>query len=263
VLRPSRDEASTDLMSKCLNRMSKLSGSLPPIDRARRAKLHDRIAVSIGTEIVTGVIPEGSLLPTESEAGSRYQVSRTAYREALRVLVGKGLVSSRTKTGTRVSRRQDWALLDPVLLSWMFSAKPTVEAVNALFELRMIIEPAAAELAAVRRGDDELAEMGEALREMAAHGLTTAEGQQADGRFHSLILGATRNEFLRAMTDPIVTAIAWTTKMKFEADLPARDPIPPHRHLYEAIAQRDRRAARDAAQVLLQQALEDTEVLLK
>jgi DNA-binding FadR family transcriptional regulator len=227
-----------------------------------RRKLHDRIAIEIGTEIVTGAIQPGDLLPTEADAIEKYAVSRTAYREAIRALSGKGLVLSRPKTGTRVNSRKDWALLDPEVISWMFARKPTPEAIGALFELRLIIEPAAASLAARKRSEAQVVAMREALADMGKFGLASVEGRQADGKFHSLILEATGNEFLVAMIDPIVTAIRWTTLLKMEADRPPRDPMLLHSELFEAIESGEAKMAHSTSVQLLEQALDDTAALL-
>lgn len=221
--------------------------------------LHDRVAISIGKDIVRGVLTEGSSLPTEREAVEQHGVSRTAYREAVRTLVGKGLVSSRKKAGTRVNPRSEWSLLDSEILSWMFSGKPTMSAVQGLFELRLIVEPSAAGLAALRRTEAQLREMHESLELMERKGLRTEVGRAADGRFHSLILEATGNDFLRALTDPISTAIRWTTKLKFSSGRQPRDPMTLHFELYTAIAEGNAVQAHAVSVQLLQQAREDTE----
>jgi DNA-binding FadR family transcriptional regulator len=224
--------------------------------------MHDRIAISVGIEIVTGVLPEESALPTEAEAVEIHGVSRTVYREAIRALVGKGLLSSRKKAGTRVNPRREWSLLDPEVLSWMFAAKPTRAAVHGLFELRLIVEPSAAALAALRRTDEQVSAMREAYDDMERHGLRTAAGQEADGKFHSVMLEATGNDFLRALTEPISTAIRWTTLLKFSRSRQPRDSLKLHRDLLTAIADRNSVQAHEVSMLLLQQAREDTEVII-
>lgn len=221
--------------------------------------LHDRVAISIGMDIVTGVLTEGSSLPTEREAVEQHGVSRTAYREAMRTLVGKGLVSSRKKAGTRVNPRREWSLLDPEVLGWMFSGTPAKSEVQGLFELRLIVEPSAAALAALRRTNEELSEMREALELMERHGLQNAAGREADGRFHSLILEAAGNDFLRALTEPISAAIRWTTLLKFSSGRRPRDPMSLHFDLFTAIAENNATQAHTVSVQLLKQAREDTE----
>jgi DNA-binding FadR family transcriptional regulator len=232
-------------------------------DDARPSKLHDSVAVTLGKEIATGLIAEGALLPIELEGVARFDVSRTTYREAIRTLASKGMVTSRSKTGTRVNPRSEWAMLDPQVISWMFSGQPSKSEVGGLFELRMIIEPAAAALAAERRSAEQLLAIGRAFEEMSGQGLQTERGRKADGLFHALILQATGNEFLIGLTESIATAVRWTTIIKTSAVAPPRDPMPLHFELYRAIADRNPDEARVAALALLLQAKEDTETLLE
>ena len=86
-------------------------------------------------------------------------VSRAAYREGVQVLIAKGLVESRPKAGTRVLPRDHWNLLDPDVLAWAFAREPDQRLIDSLFELRGIVEPAAAALAAERTSREDLQRM--------------------------------------------------------------------------------------------------------
>src|SRR5678815_533658 len=103
-------------------------------------RLHGTIARDIGVSIVSGRYRPGHILDGEVEASERRKVSRTAYREAVRILSAKGLVHSRPRVGTRVSPLAQWHLLDPDVLSWVFVGEPEPEVLHALFELRTIVE---------------------------------------------------------------------------------------------------------------------------
>lgn len=227
--------------------------------RTSRASAHVVIEHDLGVEIVTGKHSPMSILPSELEIAEQRKVSRSVVREALRMLSAKGLVESKRKTGTRVRNRSDWNLLDPDVLAWMFEAEPHPNYVRNLFQLRMIIEPAASELAASFRTARQLSMMGHALEQMAQHGLATAEGQAADQAFHNLILEATHNELLASLADTIGAAVRWTTIFKHRSSRRLSDSMPQHRRLFEAIANSDARDAREATIELLQQAHDDTE----
>jgi DNA-binding FadR family transcriptional regulator len=229
----------------------------------RREPAHTLIARDLGIAIVTGQHPPGSVIPGEIDIAGQRGVSRSVVRESLRMLSAKGLVESRPKSGTRVRERALWNLLDPDVLAWMFEGEPPATFVRSLFQLRMIVEPSAAEMAATFRTAGQLARMDEALRQMAAHGLDTPEGQAADQTFHNAILEATENELLVSLSGSIGSAVRWTTIFKFRDRRRPRDSMPQHRRLFDAIAARDAPAARDATIVLLQQAHEDTERLLR
>ncbi|WP_454884693.1 FadR/GntR family transcriptional regulator [Sphingomonas oryzagri] len=223
-------------------------------------RFHATIAQKIGFAILSGEYPPGSILPGEIESAEQFQVSRSVYREAIRILSAKGLVTSRPKAGTHVTSREQWNLLDPDVLAWTFDAEPPVDFIRDLFELRMIVEPAAAELAARRRSGEELSRMGHALEEMAYHGLGVVAGRDADQLFHRTLLIASHNAPLTSLSSSIEAAVSWTTIYKQRKRKLPRDPIPDHRILFNAIADADADAARAAMVELLRLALADTEV---
>lgn len=224
--------------------------------------IHQRIADDIGAEILCGQRAAGSLLPKEMEASVDLGVSRAAYREAVRVLIAKGLVETRPRVGTHVTQRRHWQILDPDVLRWAFHSGPSVTFIHELFELRAILEPHAAELAARRRSPEQLELMRNALEEMTHHGLGTAEGRTADQRFHEEILTATGNQALMTLSASIGAAIHWTTVFKYRSVRTPRDAVPDHMKLYEAIADSDAVRAADAARDLIQLALQDTRTSL-
>jgi len=226
-------------------------------------RIHGSIAHDLGVAIVTGRYQPGEILSGEIEFAEQLNVSRSAYREAVRMLAAKGLVESRPKTGTRVNERSRWHLLDPDVLAWSFEAEPSEDFIRDLFELRMIVEPAAAELAARRRDGADLARLGHALEEMARHGLASAAGQAADQLFHHSILEATRNAPLISLSSSIEAAVGWTTIFKQRKRKLPRDPLPDHRALYNAIVDGNPEAARAAMTELVRLALEDTEMSLR
>ncbi|KQU62081.1 GntR family transcriptional regulator [Sphingomonas sp. Leaf339] len=230
-----------------------------PLGTSAPRRIHGNIAHDLGVAIVTGHHQPGEILPGEIEFSHRLDVSRSAYREAVRILAAKGLVESRPKTGTRVSDRRRWNMLDPDVLAWMFESEPDEVFIRSLFELRMMIEPAAAAFAAERRTADELSRMGAALHDMAHHGLASPAGRAADQLFHNLVLEATRNEPLTTLSTTIAAAVGWTTIFKQRRTLPPRDPMPEHFALYDAIAAGDGDLARVRMTELVALALRDTE----
>jgi len=216
------------------------------------------VADELGIAILTGEHAPGAVLPNELEASVTMGVSRSAYREAIRTLAAKGMVESRPKAGTRVTPRARWHLLDPEVLAWIFQSEPSRDFILGIFELRKIVEPHAAALAAQRRTAEQLARMGHALEQMAKFGLGTPEGRAADQQFHEEVLKATGNEPLMALSATIGAAIRWTTVFKQRRRRLPRDPMPEHRRLYAAIAAGDTERALQAARVLIDLAQEDT-----
>jgi DNA-binding FadR family transcriptional regulator len=230
---------------------------------ASKLRLHGSIAHRLGVLIVSGHYQPGDLLDTEIVFAEQLKVSRSAYREAVRILSAKGLVESRPKIGTQVSQRSRWNLLDPEVLSWFFESEPSADVLDGLFELRMMIEPEAAAFAAARRGPGDLARMRKALEGMERHGLSTEEGRAADRDFHDAVIEATRNPALVALSSSIGAAVRWTTIFKHRKGALPRDPMPEHWTVFDAIAASDANAARAAMRLLVDEALEATQRALQ
>ncbi|AGH49020.1 MULTISPECIES: FadR/GntR family transcriptional regulator [Sphingomonadales] len=221
-------------------------------------RLHGAVAHKLGTAILSGKYAPGDTLSGEVAFAEELEISRSAYREAVQVLTAKGLVESRPKAGTRVLPRNRWNLLDPDVLAWAFAGEPDVEFIRNLFELRSIVEPAAARLAAERRDKSDIKVMKEALAAMRRHTVATEAGRAADRDFHNAILRATHNDALMALAASIGAAVNWTTQFKQRARALPRNPIPDHVRVYDAIAAGDADAASDAMRALVDLALEDT-----
>jgi DNA-binding FadR family transcriptional regulator len=220
--------------------------------------IHRGLAHDLGVAIVSGRHPPGSLLPGEERFSADNNISRGTYREAIRVLAAKGLVYSRTKSGTRVNERSSWNMLDLDVLAWMFESEPSEDFIRSIFELRALVEPGAAALAALRRDGREIAQMGHALEEMDRWTLKTAEGRAADQTFHHLILTATRNEPLVTLSTSIAAAVEWTTMFARTLRGSVRDPMPDHRAVFEAIVRSDGEEARARMAKLVANAYGDT-----
>ncbi|CAN5138768.1 FadR/GntR family transcriptional regulator [soil metagenome] len=227
-------------------------------DGPSSSRIHGLIARTLGVAIVSGQYAPGDILNNEIDASEQLQVSRSAYREAIRILSAKGLVESRPKTGTRVTERNRWSLLDPEVLAWCFASEPSEEFLKGLYELRMIVEPAAAALAAERRDDGQLERMRRALIQMESQTLATEAGQAADRDFHDTVLEATGNAPLFTLSSSIGAAVRWTTIYKQRKRELPRDPMPDHWKVFDAIAAGRQDQARVAMERLVGLALEDT-----
>ncbi|WP_427967910.1 FadR/GntR family transcriptional regulator [Altererythrobacter sp.] len=223
----------------------------------KKLRIHGTVARDLGIAIVSGHYRPGELLLGEIEASERLKVSRTAYREALRILSAKGLVESRPKTGTKVSPQLRWHLLDPDVLQWIFEYEPSDDLLESLFELRRLVEPEAAALAAARRNESQLERMEAAIDGMSEHTLSTEAGRQADKEFHAALLEATGNPFMMTLTSGVSAAVAWTTVFK-QRRAPLRNAIPDHRRVFECVRKGDPDASRQAMTELVDMALLDT-----
>ena len=151
----------------------------------------------LGFRMAAGEYQEGEVLPVEQDLADSLEVGRNALREAVKVLSGKGLISTAPRSGTKVRPRGEWNMLDPDVLRW--HADPdiaTEKFMLDLIEMRGIIEPKAAELAAVRATKEDVATILSAYDTMAGSGEDRQARLDADILFHSAILKASHNEVL-------------------------------------------------------------------
>jgi DNA-binding FadR family transcriptional regulator len=216
--------------------------------------LHGQVAHQIGQRILRGDLLPGQSLPNEADLSEEMNVSRTALREAIKVLAAKGLLESRPKTGTRVRTRDNWNMLDPDILSWLFATGPNAAASEMLFEIREIFEPSAAALAASRASKKQIAELRSAYEAMEAAGDNIDASVPADLRFHQLLLASTGNELLMSLGSMIETALAANFKASSLGPKRVMIALPKHKAVLEAIAAGDAAGAQAAVVDLLDDA---------
>jgi DNA-binding FadR family transcriptional regulator len=168
--------------------------TIPTLKRGS-GSIHSSVAEAIGKRIVRGEFPPGSVLPNEAKWAADFKVSRSAVREAIKILMAKNLLVSRPKVGSRVEPRERWSLLDHDILTWYATAPNREKFLQSLQQFRYIVEPEAAALAAQFHTSDQMEEVTAACQDMAT-APSLAMRTEADVRFHVAILRATNNELL-------------------------------------------------------------------
>jgi DNA-binding FadR family transcriptional regulator len=233
-------------------------------DRAFERNIYSRLAGELGQEIVAGVYPPGSLLPSAIEMCARFSVSRTALREAYSILSAKGLIVARPKIGTRVRPKSDWNLLDPEVLAWHLQSTPNEQLVDDLFVLRQMVEPPAAALAASLRSAGIVDRIAEAYGRMERFKSGAGDLIGADLDFHMAIIEATDNRFLAALGGLIHTALECTFRLSWQGAARIQDDrLFQHRGIFEAIRDGDSSLARERMAELLRDSIGDVREYLK
>lgn len=218
----------------------------------------EQVMDAIGRDIVTGKLESGSLLPSEDALLKQYGVSRTVLREALQVLSAKGMVESRQKRGTQVTDPSRWHQLDPSVLAWHSQLRANAPVLLDLLEMRRIVEPAAAALAANRFSHEDQARLVAAYGEMAAAADSgdTERFITADLEFHSAILLSTHNRFLLPLAHAIrATMLASLHLTNSKPDENHAISLPLHKAILDAILAGDA----DRASTAMVKHLADTE----
>ncbi len=228
-----------------------------------RDGLHGRVVHAIGRQILRGEIRPGEVVPLQP--GLR--ASRTVLREAIKVLAAKGLVESRPKTGTRVRPRRSWNLLDPDVLAWQREGAPPAAFLRKLTEVRSIVEPAAAELAAQRATAREVSGMEDAFRTMEAaldgQGPDFEAFDLADMLFHRGILEGCHNDVLEQMSGVVFGALLVSFRATSRLPGSAKASLPKHRAILDAIRSRDPHMAAQAMKRLVGSTAREIDASLK
>lgn len=162
---------------------------------------------ALGRRIANGDYAPGEVMPTEPVLAESLGVSRATVRDAIKVLSGKGLVRTARRYGTRVRPVEEWNLLDADVAGWHDPHHPRLRLMFAeTTEMRTIIEPAAAALAAQRATDEQVRVILE-----AAYAMNPAPDLSAlfaaDVRFHATLLEATNNLMMRQLRPIILTML--------------------------------------------------------
>lgn len=172
-----------------------------------------RAVEELGRRIASDIYLPGQAIPMENELAESLGVSRTTLRDAVKVLSGKGLLRTARRYGTRVRPVSEWNLLDPDLIGWHDRTHPRLARIySETTELRSIIEPQSAALAASRGEPEHIARIQEGANGLRTDELGLQELFNADLLFHTAILDATGNSIMRQLR-PL---IAVTLRVSFE-----------------------------------------------
>jgi GntR family galactonate operon transcriptional repressor len=182
-----------------------------------------RVIDGVGRDIVSGRFPIGELVSKEADLSAAYGVSRTSVREAMRVLAAKGLVDIRQKVGTKVRQREQWNVFDGDILRWHSEEGLGESILRDLVEIRQILEPQAARLAAGRAQMDDLhrlhevvAAMTEAIGDPHAYAITDVD-------FHMAVYAASHNVLLRQFGAVVADYLRLSFELQQQVD--ASEPV--------------------------------------
>jgi len=197
----------------------------------KKTKIYEEIVSKVKDMIDDNRLKSGEKLPGERELAEVFQVSRSSVREALRSLESHGYLESRQGDGTYIARQPVESLVNP-LASVILTEK---DGQMELFEMRRMIEPQVAYLAAERATPEEIDMMEEALdlqEEEIAQGET---GTEIDKTFHYLMAKATKNKVFIRIADSIMDLLAESRDRYLQVQGRPEKSIARHRQLLEAI----------------------------
>ena len=214
----------------------------------QKRNLFSHVVEDLGLRILRGDLKPDEPFPKEADLEIEFRASRSVIREAVKTLAAKGLLESRPRTGTRVLPSANWTLFDAQVLGWRYRTTPPVRFFAELFEVRLMIEPEAAALAAQRASAADLAEIRAAYRAITDASQANAPGIEADLRFHRGILAAAHNPLLLQTGNLIAAGLLISHRFcseSFEVFMPM------HAAILDQVEARNADAARSATRHLL------------
>lgn len=217
-------------------------------------RLYEEIVEQIERSIMRGMLKPGDRLPIERDLAQEFGVSRTAVREAVKVLQEKGLVQACAGKGTFVTKGSAQARGEILQVSGKYDRPETW---MHLVEVREILEPGVAALAALRARDEHIGEMQKAFNTMEAAQQDPFAYFKAGLDFHHTLAEATGNPVLVSLMDSIVRLLREHRLRLFEVKGSAERAQLYHRQILEAVQQRDPEGTREAMCAHMQQARQD------
>lgn len=211
-------------------------------------RLYDSVVQQVVRQIVSGALAPGSALPIEPMLAQQFGVSRTVIREAIRVLVSKGLLSVKHGSGMWVQPPDHWDNLDPLILFEQVRTGQDDGLLDELIEARRLMELEAARLAAERRTDAELSDLKVALDGMDRAVDAPDEYTRLDVEFHDIILTAARNRVLREALRPVASVLYAGRLVSIRQSGAPEQSLRGHHEIFDAIVRGDADDARAAMQ---------------
>lgn len=230
-------------------------GNQPIYKTVRTSRLYEQIVQQVEDSILKGQLKPGDQLPAERDLAQRFGVSRTAVREAVKTLREKGLVEAYSGRGTFVTNGTSQAIRQSLDLMIRINQQ---EGSANLVELRLVLEPEIAGLAASKIDDQLLATMRESVAVMDRSLRDPDAFVEADLDFHLALAEAVGNPLILSLLDSIVGLLREQRSRIFNIDGgPERGQFH-HKRILAAIEKRDAEAARESMRAHLHQVLTDS-----
>jgi len=230
-------------------------GAKPVYRTVKASRLYEQIVQQVEDSIRKGQLKPGDQLPAERDLAQSFGVSRTAVREAVKTLRERGLVEAYSGRGTFVTNGSSHGIRQSLDLMIRVSQQ---EGSVHLAELRQVLEPEIAALAAARIEEQLLLTMREAVTAMDRSLHDPDAYIEADLDFHLALAEAVGNPLILSLLDSIVVLLREQRSRIFSVDGGPERGQYHHKKILQAIEQRDPDAARDTMRAHLEQVREDS-----
>jgi len=218
-------------------------------------RLYEQIVSQIEQRIEAGDLKVGDQLPSERELAEQFAVSRTAVREAVKALRQKGLLEIRPGRGTFITNGTSDTVRNSL---GMLMKIGITKGSGDLVEVREILEPEIAALAATRMTDEYISAMQEAVNIMDTALDNVDVFVEADLDFHLALAEGTQNLIIPILMDSIIDLLREQRKRTGLTKGGLQRGQVHHKKILDAVTRRDAQAARQAMQDHLKQVRKDS-----
>ncbi len=226
----------------------------PMFKPVKKTRIHEEIVIKIRSMIDQGKLKKGDRLPTERELAEAFKVSRPSVREALRALESQGFLTSRQGDGTYISQQPIELLIEPFASVIMKEKFDQLE----LFEMRRLIEPQLADLAAQRATPAEIAEMEQVVNIQQQQLISSDPAPTPEKTLHEVLFKAAKNKILISIMDSLMDSLAESRDKYLQLESRPQRSLARHREILVAIKIGDGKLAAD----IMREHLEETEGML-
>ena len=219
------------------------------VESIQKTKIYAEVAAQLERLILDGTLQPGDKLPSERDLAERFDVSRSAIREAIRTLELKGFVEPRPGEGTLVRTPTFDSLLNP--LASLLGQKR--ELVAELLDVREMLEPPLAARAARHALPEDLSHLEDILRRQAERVSRQELAIEEDSEFHYTVARAARNSVILKVLDMFMDVLRESRERSLQVEGRREKSLAGHRRILNAIKRRDPEAAEAAMREHLQE----------
>ena len=212
------------------------------IHTAPRRRLHEDIVQQFHSLIRQGVLEHGTRLPSERVMATQFKVSRSSIREAIRSLELQGLLVSKRGSGTYINTEEIDSVV-ALIASTLTSGEETLE---EIFEVRHLLEPQIAAVAAQRANPEEMRRLTEILEEQQDQIKDGETGVDADTDFHFALASATHNSALVKVVSAVEDILRRSRDISLQEPGRSQRSLASHHQILKTVLEGDAEAAKQA-----------------
>ncbi|RMF88855.1 MAG: FadR family transcriptional regulator [Nitrospinota bacterium] len=210
----------------------------------KKTRIYEEVVAQILALIREGKLKPGDQLPSERELAETFQVSRTSVREAIRAMETQGVVLSRPGSGTFIAVRNLESIVQELISLLLEDRSDLID----IFEMRRLLEPHIAALAAERASPEDICRLQEIIQRQTQKTLQGGVTVEEDTDFHLTLCRATQNRALLKLISAVVDILSQSRRFSLQTPGRAQRSLASHREILEAVERHDPERAREAMQ---------------